>query len=109
MQENNFSLPKFIIGFNLLLIIIFPIFVEVFFALRYSDKFAIKELAQRGFEKVKITDDYLMSDSHGLVKNKHIFVFQAERESQSIDGKLVCSRTFYDLRNGRCVFFSDFR
>ena len=108
MQENNFALPKFILGFNLLLIIIFPIFVEVFFALKYSDKFAVEELVQRGFEEIRITDDFLMSDRRGLVANKHVFLFQAKRDSQFIDGKLVCYRTFYDLGNSRCIFEAEF-
>lgn len=109
MNHHDNLFLKAVISFFLILIMLFPIFVEVLFALKYSHDFAIQTLELRGFEHVEILDDTLASDRLGIVANKHVFSFQAERKSQKIQGNLVCYRTFFDLKNSRCEFLADFR
>lgn len=86
------------------LIFIAPIFLMFMFDFRHTKSFAAQELSGRGFEQVVVLKKYTIGHGMGMpsLPMENWFDFRAIKNGKNIEGRLVCYRQYWDIKESRC-------
>ncbi len=87
----------------LFLVILSPLFLSFLFEFRYTKTFAVQELERQDFKQVVISKKSSIG-SHIPFPNttEDWFYFTALENGKSVEGKLVCYRSFFEIEKARC-------